>query len=144
MDAKTMWEQYAAKNAISAEYDAWCFGDDADALADLVLNGIKTATASAYPLYELEGEALPEEGQYSVVLWQDGSAACIIKTTKVYTTAFCDVSPEQAYKEGEGDRSLAYWQTVHRNFFTKELRDAGLTFTEDMKVVCEEFIKVYP
>ena len=144
MDAKTMWEQYASANEICAEYDVWCFGDDADALADLVLKGIKTATASAYPLYELEGEELPQENQYSVVLWQDGSAACIIKTTKVYTIPFCDVSPEQAYKEGEGDRSLTYWQAVHRAFFTNELRDAGLTFTEDMKVVCEEFIKVYP
>ena len=144
MDAITMWEQYATRNDISAEYDAWCFGDNADALADLVLDGIKTATASAHPLYELEGEALPEEGQYSVVLWQDGSAACIIKTTKVYTTAFCDVSLEQAYKEGEGDRSLAYWRTVHRDFFMKELHEAGMTFAEDMKVVCEEFVKVYP
>ena len=144
MNAKTMWEQYASANGICAEYDAWCFGDNADVLADLVLKGIKTATASAYPLYELEGEELPIEGQYSVVLWQDGSAACIIKTTNVYTTAFCDVSPEQAYKEGEGDRSLAYWRTVHRDFFMKELHEAGMTFAEDMKVVCEEFVKVYP
>lgn len=144
MDAITMWQQYASSNGISAEYDAWCFGDDADALADLVIKGIKTATASAYPLYELEGESLPEEGQYSVVLWQDGTAACIIKTTKVCIVPFSEVTPEQAYREGEGDRSLAYWQIVHRNFFTKELQDAGLGFTEDMKVVCEEFIKVYP
>ncbi len=144
MDAKTMWEQYAPSYAIDAEYDAWCFGDDADALAKLVLNGTKTATASAYPLYELEGEELPKEGQYSVVLWEDGSAACIIQTTKVYTVPFCEVSSAQAYREGEGDRSLAYWQVVHRNFFTKELQEAGLTFSEDMKVVCEEFIKVYP
>ena len=144
MDAITMWEQYATRNDISAEYDAWGFGDNADALADLVLKGIKTATASAYPLYELEGEELPIEGQYNVVLWKDDTAACIIKTTKVYTTAFCDVSPEQAYKEGEGDRSLAYWRTVHRDFFMKELHEAGMTFAEDMKVVCEEFVKVYP
>ena len=144
MDAITMWEQYAAKNKISAEYDSWCFGDDADTLANLVLSGLKTATASAYPLYELEGEELPREGQYSVVLWKDGSAACIIKTTKVYIVPFCEISPAQAFREGEGDRSLLYWQKVHRDFFTKEMKDADLTFTEDMKVVCEEFIRVFP
>lgn len=144
MDAKTLWEQYVAHNPTDAEYDAWSFGDDADTLARLVLEGAKTATASAYPIYELEGEEYPQEGQYSVILWQDGSAACVIKTTKVYVTPFCEVSSEQAYREGEGDRSLAYWQTVHRNFFTKEMENAGLTFSEDMKVVCEEFIKVYP
>ena len=144
MDAKTMWAQYAARNDISAEYDAWCFGDNADALADLVLKGIKTATASAYPLYELEGEELPIEGQYSVVLWKDDTAACIIKTTRVYITPFCQVSADHAFKEGEGDKSLSYWQAVHRRFFTTELAEAGLQFDEEMQVVCEEFIKVFP
>ena len=144
MDAKTMWEQYAASKNISAEYDAWCFGDDPDILADLVLRGIKTATASAFPLYALDGEELPQAGEYSVILWNDGTAACIIQTIRVYTMPFCQVSAEQAYKEGEGDRSLAYWQAVHRDFFSKELQEAGLTFAEDMDVVCEEFIKVYP
>ena len=144
MDAKTMWHQYATANGICAQYDAWCFGDDADALAELVLRGQKTATASAYPLYELEGEELPQEGQYSVILWQDGSAACVIKTTKVYVVPFSEVSEEQAYGEAEGDRSLLYWQKVHRDFFTKELNEAGLSFDESMKVVCEEFIRVYP
>lgn len=144
MDAKTMWEQYVSQKPIGAQYDAWCFGDDADTLASLIIEGVKTATASAYPLYEMEGEDLPREGEYSVVLWKDGTAACIIKTTKVYAVPFNEVSPEQAYREGEGDRSLSYWQTVHRDFFTKEMEEVGLTFTEDMKVVCEEFIKVYP
>lgn len=144
MDAKTMWEQYTHVNAVEEIYDAWCFGDDADGLATLVLQGIKTATASAYPLYALEGEDLPKAGQYSVVLWEDGSAACIIKTTRVYVLPFCEISAEQAFWEGEGDRSLAYWQDVHRRFFTQELEQAGLTFSEDMKVVCEEFIRVYP
>ena len=144
MDAKTMWEQYAIPKEIVAEYDAWCFGDDADALANLVLAGKKTATASAHPIYELEDEELPQEGQYSVVLWSDGTAACIIKTTRVYIVPFSQVSSEQAYREGEGDRSLAYWQKVHRAFFTREMEDAGLTFTEDIKVVCEEFIRVFP
>ena len=101
MDAKTMWEQYAASKNIRAEYDAWCFGDDPDTLADLVLRGIKTATASAFPLYALDGEELPQAGEYSVILWNDGTAACIIQTTRVYTMPFCQVSAEQAYKEGE-------------------------------------------
>ena len=83
MEAKTMWEQYAASKNISAEYDVWCFGDDPDTLADLVLRGIKTATASAFPLYALDGEELPQAGEYSVILWNDGTAACIIQTIRV-------------------------------------------------------------
>lgn len=144
MNAKSMWEQYSRLNNVDAEYDAWCFGDDADQLAALVLEGTKTATSSAYPVYALEWEALPQAGQYSVIQWQNEEAACVVKTTNVYVVPFRDVSAEHAFREGEGDRSLAYWKKVHEDFFSRELSDCGLAFTEDMQVVCEEFIRVYP
>ena len=123
--------------------DAWAFGDDADKLAELVVQGVKTATSSAYALYETEGEALPEAGEYSVILDSHDNAVCIIKTTKVYVTSFDKVSEDHAYKEGEGDRSLDYWREVHENFFTRCLKEAGLTFSPSMEVVCEEFEVVY-
>ncbi|MBE6925798.1 MAG: ASCH domain-containing protein [Ruminococcaceae bacterium] len=144
MNAETMWKQYTAQSGACGPYDAWQFGDDANRLAQLVLDGVKTGTSSAYPIYAAENEPLPEENTYSVVLWEDNTAACIIKTTKVYVIPFCQVSARHAFAEGEGDRSLSYWRNVHRSFFTKELADAGLDFTEDMQVVCEEFIKVFP
>jgi uncharacterized protein YhfF len=53
------------------------------------------------------------------------------------------VSEEHAYKEGEGDRSLSYWREVHKRFFLPQMEEAGLSFTDDMLVVCEEFIKVF-
>ena len=139
MTAKEMWRA----SALAGEYEAWAFGAEADVLAELVRRGIKTATASAYPLYELEGEELPREGEYSVILDSREEGVCIIRTTRVYVVPFREVSAEQAYREGEGDRSLAYWRQVHRNFFSRELEEAGMTFTEDMKVVCEEFEVVY-
>ncbi len=144
MNAETMWREYTEQTGIQAEYDAWQFGDDANRLAQLVLDGVKTGTSSAYPIYALENEPLPEENTYSVVLWEDDTAACIIRTEKVYITPFYQVSPSHAYKEGEGDRSLSYWQDVHRRFFAEELKAAGMTFTKDMPVVCEEFIRVFP
>lgn len=119
--------------------DAWAFGDDSDKLAELVVQGVKTATSSAYALYEAEGEALPEVGEYSVILDSHDNAVCIIKTTKVYVTSFDKVSEAHAYKEGEGDRSLDYWREVHENFFTRCLKEAGLAFSPSMEVVCEEF-----
>ena len=140
MTAQEMWNA----SGIEAEYEAWAFGDDPDTLAELVRNGIKTATASAYPFYELEGEDLPKAGEYSVILDTKDEAVCIIRTTKVYVTPYREVTAEQAWKEGEGDRSLDYWRRVHEAFFRKELEEAGLTFTEDMGVVCEEFEVVYP
>ena len=140
MTAQEMW----SASGIQAEYEAWAFGDDPDTLAELVRTGAKTATASAYPFYELEGEELPKAGEYSVILDTRDEAVCIIRTTKVYVTPYREVTAEQAWKEGEGDRSLDYWHRVHEAFFRKELEAVGLTFTEDMGVVCEEFEVVYP
>lgn len=144
MTAQEMWDCYSEQNQTCKEYDAWSFGDDADGLAKLVLDGIKTATASAYPLYELEGEELPQAGAYSVILNSREEAVCIIRTERVFVRSFKDVDERQAWKEGEGDRSLSYWQKVHERFFREELAQAGLFFNDSMKVVCEEFVRVYP
>ena len=140
MTAQEMWKAIG----IEADYEAWAFGDDPDTLAELVRTGVKTATASTYPFYELEGEDLPKAGEYSVILDSKDEAVCIIRTTKVYVTPYRDVTAEQAWKEGEGDRSLNYWRRVHEVFFRKELEAVNLPFTEDMGVVCEEFEVVYP
>lgn len=144
MNAEEMWERYCEKTDVHAEYDAWAFGGAPDELAELVLNGIKTATASAYPLYEQEQEPLPQVGEYNVILNAKDEAVCIIETTKVYVVPFRKVSADHAYREGENDRSLDSWRAVHRDFFTEEMTAAGLTFDEDMPVVCEEFLRVYP
>ena len=144
MTAQQMWDQFSQKENIDAEYEAWAFGDDADALAQLVLVGIKTATSSAYPLYAACGEPLPKENQYSVILDSRGEAVCIVKTEKVCVVPFACVGQNHAAKEGEGDRSLDDWRKTHEAFFTREMNVAGLTFDFSMDVVCEEFKKVYP
>ena len=144
MNATEMWERYCEKSGVRADYEAWAFGGAPDELAELVLNGIKTATASAYPLYEQEQEPLPQVGEYSVILNAKDEAVCVTKTTKVYVVPFREVSADHAYREGENDRSLDSWRAVHRDFFTEEMTAAGLTFDEDMPVVCEEFLRVYP
>ena len=71
-------------------------------------------------------------------------AVCVIRTTRVFTVPFDQVTAEHAQKEGEGDRSLAHWRRVHEDFFRAELAEAGLEFSPDMPVVCEEFEVVYP
>ena len=140
MTAKEMWEIFLKKNDLeNMEYEAWAFGDDPDIIAELTVKGIKTATCSAYYLYEKEGEELPKAGEYSVILNSRDEAVCVIKTVKVYIERFGNISEEHAYKEGEGDRSLEYWRKVHEDFFTKELGEVGIKFSEDMELVCEEF-----
>lgn len=90
-------------------------------------------------MYENDEEELPKVGEYSVILNSENNAVCVIKTTKVYIEQFKNVPEGHAYKEGEGDRSLEYWRRVHKDFFTKELSEAGEEFSEDTKLVCEEF-----
>lgn len=145
MTAEAFWQAYATGAGLEdTPWDAWAFGDDADALAQLVAQGVKTATSSAYALYALEEEALPQAGQYSVILDSREEAVCILRTDKVYVERFDRISAHHAYREGEGDRSLVYWRKVHEAFFCRELAQAGLEFTPDMQVVCEEFTKVFP
>ncbi len=144
MTAEKLWCLFQAKSGITGTaYEAWAFGDDADALADLVLRGIKTATCSLYRLYQDCGEALPQTGAYSVILNSKDEAVCIIRTEKVTVLPYEQVTEQQAYLEGEGDRSLAHWQTVHEAFFSEELKGTGIAFDPSMEVVFEEFSLQY-
>ena len=145
MTPQEMWNAYKQiKPSIGDEIDAWAFGVDPDLLAELVFKGEKTATASAYDLYALEDEPLPQKGTFDVILDSQNQAVCIVEITKVSVEPFHEEWDEQAYKEGEGDKSLAYWRQVHEDFFTGCLNEAGMTFTPDSNFVLEEFRKVYP
>lgn len=142
-----MWSLYTQNNHVKNKtYEAWCFGGDistANELAKLVVNGIKTATSSAYQLYEFENSPLPLTGGLSIILDAYNNAVCITETTKVYTCTFGEVSEDHAFKEGEGDCSIAYWRKVHKDFFSKELKLYDLYFDENMMIVCEEFEVVW-
>ena len=144
MTEQELWREYVASRGIDGgDYEAWAFGTDADLLARLVILGEKTATSSAYPLYEFEKEPLPEVGEYSVILDARGEAVCVICTTEVTVIPFEEITAEHARCEGEGDKSLRYWREVHETFFTECMREAGLAFSSDMPVVCEKFEVVY-
>lgn len=145
MNAQELWNKYKKINpSIGDDIDAWQFGAEADLLAKLVLEGTKTATASAYDLYAVDNDPLPEVGSYDVILDGQEQAVCIIKIIKVSIVPFKDVSAEHAWKEGEGDKSLDYWRDVHEEFFKPYFEECGLTFTPESLIVLEEFQVVYP
>ncbi len=148
---EVMWKNYL--NSIKEDpdttdksYTAWHFcnnKNDADELSELVLLGVKRATASLHILYEYEKEDLPQIGNHSIITDWDGIARCIIKTSKIDIVPFNDVSEEFASIEGEGDKSLEYWRKAHWKFFSEEAEKLGLKADEEMLVVCEEFEVVY-
>lgn len=142
MTEQELWNAYIERYPEERDtpYEAWCYGsDDPDGLLALTVAGTKTATASAYPFYVFEKCPLPTEGTTSVILNTREEAVCIIRDVQVTVAPFLEVTAEHAYKEGEGDRSLAFWRRVHQEVFTAELREIGETFSPDMLVVCEEF-----
>ena len=146
MTAQEMWDLFSRTQKIEADYEAWAFcggGEAGDRLAELVLQGIKTATASACIAYEAEHEPFPQPGEYSVILYDSGEAACIIQDTAVHIVPFDEVSARHAWLEGEGDRSLAYWRQVHEEFFTPDYEAQGLPFDRHGLCVLEEFKLVY-
>ena len=143
MNAEEMWQAFPDKKADDT-YLAWQYGCAQDKLAQLTLQGTKTATASSYPVYKAENEPVPAVGDYSIILDSQNLAVCIIQTTQIDIVPFYQVDEEQAYLEGEGDRTLTYWREVHRTFFESEMQSIHQKFTEDMLVVCERFKIVYP
>lgn len=143
MNAEEMWQAFPDKKADDT-YLAWQYGCAQDKLAQLTLQGTKTATASSYPVYKAENEPVPAVGDYSIILDSQNQAVCIIQTTQIDIVPFYQVDEEQAYLEGEGDSTLTYWREVHRTFFESEMQSIHQKFTEDMLVVCERFKIVYP
>jgi uncharacterized protein YhfF len=148
---KEMWESYLISIGdniadTNKKYISWHFCDneeDANDLAELVKQGVKRATTSLYDLYEIEGDALPEEGDLDIITDWHGQAQCIIETKKVTIVPFKEVTEAFAHTEGEGDKTLKYWKEVHINAFSRELESFDKKFSEDMLVLCVEFEMVY-
>jgi uncharacterized protein YhfF len=127
-------------------FEAFAFGDHealADALADLVRRGRKTATASLVWEYETEGKRAPRPGDLSVVTSGDGRPLCVIETTDVEVHAFEDVDPQFAAAEGEGDGSLDWWRQAHWSYFGRVCARLGRERAMRMPVVCERFRVVF-
>ncbi|ASF40623.1 ASCH domain-containing protein [Halobacillus halophilus] len=140
-----LWEDYRKTNPHApAHYEAWAFGDSkemADQLAELVLEGRKTATSSYYTIYEWENESLPNSGLHNIILDGNGEAVAIMETTSVKVVPFDEVTEEHAFMEG--DRTLRYWREVHESFFRKELKEINQDFHYKIPVVCERLKLLY-
>lgn len=138
------WTEFVAATGTDASYTAWAFGADDDRdqqtrLGRLVLEGPKRATTGRLADYEDE-EALPQPGEYSVILDGAGRPLCIIKTTRIEVRRLNDVDEDFAWTEGEGDRSLAWWRDAHLGFFER----VGTPIDADTPLVLEWFDVVWP
>ena len=111
---------------------SFAFGDGpelADELLDLVMKGVKTATCSTE---DEPNTSTP--GERWIVIDGRGQARCVIETTEVTYRRYNEMDAAFASDEGEGDRSLVYWRSAHRNYFGRLGK-----FSEDMMLMCERF-----
>lgn len=114
----------------------------ANELLDLVLKGIKKATASSLLYYQVKNERIPQVGDLSIVTDWEGSPKCIIETTAVSIIPFKDITFDICKREGEDD-TLESWQKGHVSFFTRDGKAEGYIFNWEMPVVFEDFQVVY-
>jgi len=143
------WGRFVESTGRAGEdrfYEAFFFSDREDVaneLAELVLRGVKRATAASVWSHDEEGKPLPRPGDLSIVTDWAGKALCVIETESVEVVPFCKVTAEFAAFEGEGDGSLAFWRDAHREYFARECARADREFSESMLVVCERFEVVH-
>jgi uncharacterized protein YhfF len=104
-------------------------GDLADPLCELVIAEIKTATC--WPISE--GQQT-EIGKRMVVTDSGGWPRAVIETVELVQRRFSEVDADFAWREGEGERTLASWRAEHRSYFERQ----GV-FAPDMMLWCERF-----
>ena len=146
-----LWKMYLESIGEDLEstdrtYESWHFCNnekDANALAELTKLGVKRATAGLLKSYEVEKEPLPKVDELHIIEDWYGNGVCVIKVKSVEILPFCEVTEAHAEIEGEGDKSLEYWQKEHLEFFSQDAEGLNFSFTEDMEVVFMIFEPVF-
>ena len=83
-------------------------------LADLVMAGIKRATASLARDYGEGREPIPQPSDFVLMLDGEGRPRFIWRTTEVTIKPLSQVDEAFAWDEGEGDRTPDWWLAAHR------------------------------
>ena len=139
-----LWDSFADTHPELKEYpyQIWNFYDskECSGIADKIIN--RTIRAASYSLdfFDANHEPIPEVGQYNVICCS-GEAIGIAKTTAVTEMCFCEY--DQAHALTEGYATLEKWKKVKKEMFETQCEKMGFSFSEDMKLIYEEFEIVY-
>ncbi len=147
-----MWGDFTAsypefKN--NAMPESWYFHDnekDANRLANLTVNGKKTATTSGlYSWYVDADTDLPKIGVKHIITDFKGKAQAIIEIIQVDTIPFNQLSDEFAAKDmGTSREPLKKWKKAHWDFFTSVMQENDGEPSQEMLIVFEQFRKIWP
>ena len=92
---------------------AYRFGDTPNELAQLVVDGVKTATCNALRLYELNNRPLPQAEDYNIILNKAGEPVCVIQITSVDIKKYDEI--DEVFAIAEGDGSYENWDDIGRH-----------------------------
>jgi uncharacterized protein YhfF len=147
-DIEPFWLEYQrACNVKVPGFAAAALGDTralADEHAELVLRGVKRAQATLKRDFEKELDPLPQLGDHLVVLDGSGRPRAIVKTTHVELRHFNEIDDAFAFDAGEGDLTLRWWLTAHRQEFAERAEVEGFEVHEQIPLVLEWFEVVWP
>lgn len=147
-DIEPFWLDYQRECGVQVEgFSASALGHTrrlADELAELVTAGIKRAHATLLRDFQKELEALPQPGDHLVVLDGAGRPRAIVRNSHVELRHFCDIDERFAFEAGEGDMSLAWWLTAHRQDYAERGERERFEATEKLELVLEFFELVWP
>ena len=116
----------------------------ADELAGLVLAGVKRAHATLHRDFQKDLEPLPQIGDHLVVLDGAGEPRAIVRCTHVELRHFNQIDDTFAFDAGEGDLTLRWWLTAHRQDFAERAEREGFEVDERSELVLESFERVWP
>jgi uncharacterized protein YhfF len=129
------------------DYDVVAFGNGpemATDLAELVVAGVKRATAGLVRQFGPGGEAAPVAGGYVVLVDGAGRPRAIWRTTEIRIGPLDSVDEQFARDEGEGERTREWWLAAHRRFFTRLAEAQGFQMHDGIETVFERFEVVWP
>lgn len=115
--------------------------NDSNECANLVRVGRKKATSSLLDAYVLEGEAIPREGELTIVEDWDGNKVCVVKVVDVQILSLSEVSVQHAIMEG--DCTLAFWREAHDSAFRSDCEEYDIEYNEERLIVFEVFEVVH-
>src|SRR5215470_14295287 len=132
-ETEAFWQAFARHAGIAADYQVVTFGDSpamATELAELVISGIKRATASLARDYADGSLPMPAVGDMVVVVDGAGVPRLIWRTTEITVKPLGAVDAQFAWDEGEGDRTLAWWLAAHRRYYARQAARDGFAFDD--------------
>jgi uncharacterized protein YhfF len=147
-DTESFWEAFRRHVGLDHDnYVVGSFGDSpkmATELADLVIAGIKRATAGLARDYREGREPIPQPGDFVLMLDGEGRPRFIWRTAEVTVKPLSHVNEAFAWDEGEGDRTREWWLAAHRRYFARQASREGFEFDDDILTVFERFEVVWP